>query len=475
MLELVIIILYLAGMIAIGVINRKKARDADGFFVAHRKGTTLLIIGSLLATILGGSAVIGVSGLGFTQGLTGMWWLLAGSIGLLILGIFLARKVRRFGLYTLPEMVEKQYDSRVAMIASLLIVIAWTGIIAGQIVAAAKIMGVLDIGSVSLWMVISAAIFVTYTVIGGQYSILRTDTVQAGIICGGILVGVIVLVIKLGGVGGLTESLPSSYFGFPLSSQFDILQLVTFLVIVGATYVVGPDMYSRLFCARDEKTARNAVLWVALILVPLALCIVFVGMGAKVLFPEAMSEQAFPLVMQELLPPVVFGIILAALLAAVMSSADTCLLTTSTILNVDVIRRLRPSMSEKSTILLTRVGIVVLGAVSLAIALALGGVIASLMFAYTVYTCGLVLPVIAGFYKRELKVTAVGAMTALIVGGGIGLAGKILFKLGTEVTVLGVSSNHWDLAGVVICGVVLFGVSFINRRLNLKTSHSCIL
>ena len=82
MLELIIIAVYFSGMITIGVASRKKAKGLDDFFVAGRRGSSFFVTGSLLATIIGGSATVGMAGLGFTQGLTGAWWLLVGSIGL---------------------------------------------------------------------------------------------------------------------------------------------------------------------------------------------------------------------------------------------------------------------------------------------------------------------------------------------------------------------------------------------------------
>ena len=96
-------------MLAVGLFSRRKSKKADDFFVAGRKSSSLFIVGSLLATIIGSSATLGMAGLGFKQGLTGAWWLLVGSIGLVFLGLFFARKVRKLALYTLPELVEKQY------------------------------------------------------------------------------------------------------------------------------------------------------------------------------------------------------------------------------------------------------------------------------------------------------------------------------------------------------------------------------
>jgi SSS family solute:Na+ symporter len=456
MLGLVIVAVYFLAVIAIGVASRRKVKGANNFFVAGRTGSAPLITGSLLATIIGGSATVGMAGLGFTRGLTGAWWLLVGSVGLVVLGLFLAGKVRKFGLYTLPQLVGKQYDKRIALAASILVVVSWMGVIAGQIVASGKILSVLGVGSPVMWMVVFSAIFVAYTAIGGQYAVIRTDALQAGVIFVGIFGGLALLLTRLGGWSGLQASLPSEQFAFPLSSQFGGYDLVSLLLLVGLTYVVGPDMYSRLFSAKDIKTARVSVFWAALLIIPFAFGITLIGMGASALFPSISPEQAFPTVINEVLPSFLGYIVLAALLCAVMSSADTCLLTASTILAVDIVGHFKPSLSQEKILSLSRWGIVVLGLCSLLLALTLKGVINALLFAYTVYTCGLILPVIAGFYKKRLKVTPLGALVAIIGGGSAALISK-LFDV-----------NYLDLGGLFIGGLLLFIVSFIDNRRRSK-------
>ena len=456
MLGLIIIAVYFLGMIAIGVMSRGKAREVDDFFVAGRKGSTLFITGSLLATIVGGSATVGMAGLGFTQGLTGAWWLLVGSVGLVILGLFWAEKVRKFALYTLPELVEKQYDGRVALASSLLIVVAWIGIIAGQIIASGKILSVLGIGSPLLWMVLFTIVFVVYTVLGGQYAVIRTDTLQAVIIFAGIFGGLALLLSHLGGWSGLKAYLSPQQFAFPLGSQFGGYELVKYLLLIGLTYVVGPDMYSRLFCAKDGKTARSSVFWTALLIIPFAFGITVIGMGASALFPQISPEQALPMVMNEILPPFLGSIVLAALLCAVMSSADTCLLSASTILTMDVIRRFKPSLSQGEILSISRWGIVVLGLSSLILALTLKGIISALLFAYTIYTCGVILPVIAGFYKSRLKVTPLGALAAIVGGGSAALISRL------------VDIKYLDLGSLLISGLLLFIVSLIDDKIKSR-------
>jgi len=461
MIQLIIVVVYSLAMIGVGLGARKKVRSQNGFFVAQRQINVAFITGSLVATAVGGSVTVGMAGLGFGRGLTGAWWLLVGSIGLLILGVFFARKVRGAALYTLPELAEKQYDRRVGLAASILIVIAWVGVVAGQIVAAGKVLSILGIGSGALWMVIFTIVFVAYTVIGGQLSVIRTDLFQAIIIYLGIFIGLALFLPQVGGLDGLRLSLPPDYFSFPVSSQFDWKALLSLMILVGATYVVGPDMYTRLFCAKNEKTAQKATFLSAFSFVPLAFAIVLIGMGARVLYPQISPEQAFPQVINGVLSPWLGGLVIAALVAAFMSSADTCLLSQGVILTQDIVKRFLPSLGEKKTILLTRLNIIILGLLALGLAMILKGVISSLLFAYTIFTCGLVVPVIAGFYKEKLKVTPQGALAALIGGGVIGLVGKLLEKFPSVDIPL---KSDLGLIGFAVSAILLFGVSFLDLK-----------
>jgi len=457
--QLLIVAVYFLAVIGIGVRSKRKAGSQNGFFVAHRQGTLPLITGSLVATAIGGSALIVTSQLGYELGLPGAWWLLVGSVGLVLLGFFFARRVRGAALYTLPELVEKQYDRRVSLASAILIVIAWIGVVAGQIVAAGSFLSILGIGSTSFWVVIFTAVVVGYAILGGQFSIIRTDVFQAPIFFIGIFIVLALVFSHVGGLEGLKASLPLSYFSFPTNSAFDWKMLLSFLILFGATYVVGPDMYSRLFCAKGEKTAQQSAILAALLFIPLAFAITLIGMSAKVLYPEISAKEAFPQVVSGVLSPGLSGLVIAAVIAALMSSADTCLLSQSVILTEDIIKRAHPPLDEKKTVLLTRLSLIGLGLVALGLALTLETVYKSLVFAYTVFTCGLVVPVIAGFYKDKLKVTPRGALAALIGGGIIGLLGQIP---GLDIPLKG----DLGLIGFAVSAVLLFGVSFLDLKMS---------
>jgi SSS family solute:Na+ symporter len=339
-----------------------------------------------------------------------------------------------------------------ALAASIFIVVSWIGIIAAQIIAAGKIMDLLAIGNTELWMVIFTVIFVAYTVMGGQHAVIRTDLLQAVIIFVGIITSFALLLTRLGGWEGLQNSLPIERFAFPLSTQFDGAALATLLLLVGLTYVVGPDMYSRIFCARDDRTAKTATLWTAVLIIPLAFAITIIGMGAFIMFPDIAPEQAFPTVVGELFPPLLGSLILAALLCAVMSSADTTLLSASTILTVDIIGRFRPEAKQRNILSRSRWAIVLLGICALIVALLLKGIISALLFAYTIYTSGVILPVLAGFFKHRLKVTSTGALTALIGGGSVGLVSKLL------------AIKYLDLGALLLSSLLLFLASYLDHR-----------
>ena len=443
-MDIAVILIYFLGMIIIGSRSFKIAKGINSFFVADRNSPLIFIVGSLFATVIGGSSTIGMAGLGYKQGLVGSWWLLVGAIGLFFLGLFLAEKVRGYSLYTLPEILQVQYGNEAKLIASALIVIAWTGIIAGQIVAAGKILETILEAPPYFFMIVTAFVFIIYTLLGGQHSIVRTDTIQSLIIIFSILAAVPLCLGKVGGILSMKAILGADYFSFPVSSHFTWKALATYLFLVGSTYLVGPDIYSRLFCAKDKKIAKAATLSVALALIPFAFIITMIGMSARVLFPHIAPETSFPTMINHLFPPGLNGLIIAALLSAMMSSADTCLLTTSTILSVDIIKPiLRPSISDKKLVLLSRFFIVLIGIISLIAAIRLKGVISSLLLGYTVYTSGLVFPILLGFFRNKLKLNKGGAISAMVAGGGLALTGKII------------GLNDFGLYGFFLSGIIL--------------------
>ncbi|HET58713.1 MAG TPA: sodium:solute symporter family protein, partial [Deltaproteobacteria bacterium] len=108
-MNFIIIGLFFTIMLAVGIISMKNVHTMAGYAVADRGAGAVVMTGSLLATVVGGSSTIGLAGLGYSLGLVGAWWLLVGAVGLAVLGTVFARRVRETGAYTLPEILERQY------------------------------------------------------------------------------------------------------------------------------------------------------------------------------------------------------------------------------------------------------------------------------------------------------------------------------------------------------------------------------
>ena len=435
---------YFIIMIVIGAISAKRVTGLDEFHLAGRRVTYVMLTSTLCATIVGASATVGMAGLGFKEGLTGAWWMLSGTIGLLVLAVFFAQKIRAKGCYTLPELIGTFYGERVRTAASALIIISWVGLISGQIIASGKILSALFDGNEQLFMAASALVFILYTVLGGQHSVVRTDLVQFAII----IVGIMVLLSKTLNATGLVFLKMQS---FPVSPERDAVGVLSMILVVGSTYLVGPDIYSRIFLAKDPKTARNSIVMSAIILIPLAFAITALGISAKILFPSIQAEQALPVLMINLLSPFERGIVGSALLAAFMSSAATPLMTATTTMSLDLYRKARPSSGIPELMRTSRIGAVIIGMAALALAMKSPGVIAVVFSVYTIFTGGMLVPVVTGFYKEKLGLTSMGALTALVGGG---LTAIILAK----------SNPPFAPLGIAVSAVLLILVSWLDRH-----------
>ncbi len=435
----VIVVVYLLLMLFIDAIGLVRP-GLDEFHVASRSLKPILLTGTFCATILGASATLGMAGLGFSKGLPGAWWMLSGTVGLIVLSALFAGKIRATGCYTLPELVGSFYGDKARAVASILIAISWLGVIAVQIVASGKVLVALLGGSEIFYMAVCTAVFILYTIHGGQVSVVKTDLVQFLII----IVGILILFSKSMDAVGPSALIRQS---FPTSAQMGIWDVTSMLIVVGSVYLVGPDMYSRLFSAQSAEIAKKSAMISAFILIPLAFLITSLGIFARSIYPNISPEQAIPVLMTGLLSPSMAGVVAAALLAAFMSSADTSLMTATSILTLDIYRKAKPKSSERVLMAISRLGVLLIGFSALILAISLPNIIKTLLIVYTVFTNGMLIPVIAGFYHKQLGLTPHGALAALIGGGTTAL----LF------------GQIYPLLGMAVSAVLLIMVSRLDR------------
>lgn len=476
MIDLGLVAVYLAVMLAVGWRARKSSPDS--YWVAERRYGVVPVAASLVATIFGASSTVGIIGLGYGRGLTGAWWSLVGGLALIPFALLLASRVRRLEVYTLPDILREAYGNRVAVPGALMIGVAWCGVVAAQIVAGALLLaGVLEVpmqGAVAL----VAAVFVLYTFWGGQLSVVRTDSWQLGLFAGGLVVTLVLVARALEGGPSLAEAVPPGFLDFPVSPDFGWYQVLVFYpLIVGLPYLVGPDIYSRVLCARDGRTARAAALAAAVAVIPMSLLLALLGLMIRAHLPGLAAESALPTAVVELAPPGLRGVVVAGLLGAIMSSADTTLISASTILSLNVVtpvvaRARGGSPTAEGQLRITRAFVVALGFAAWTIAAFQGGIIASLLLAYTVFVGGVVLPTLASFWRERLGVTATAAMWSVVLGGGTAVLGEVgdgavleglLGRGGTAFLGRVLGPEYGSLLAVLVSLVVLLGLGPVTR------------
>src|SRR5262245_56811979 len=323
------LVVYLAAVLAIGVVWQKRAsRDEASFFVADRSLSTFWTFTGLASLTTGGSTTIALAALVYTHGLTGLWLDLAGALGLAALGLFLARRVRRESAVTLPEIVGRYYGEPARRAAAVLVVaaeIVWFALLteATQVVLTTAF-GVAP----DLAIIVSSAVFVAYTALGGQFAVVRTDLLQYGLM----LIGVpgIALWAALSKAGRLS-ALPAQFWSFPTSPSFRATDVVAMLVLVGLPHLVASDVYLQLSSNRDETAARRASLLAAVSKILFGLSVAAIALVVRAALPPVEPTHALPAAVLAFLPPALSALVFVALVATMQTSADVVLLSATAV------------------------------------------------------------------------------------------------------------------------------------------------
>ncbi|NQU87632.1 MAG: sodium:solute symporter family protein [Mariniphaga sp.] len=433
----IIIILYFLIVAGIGIYARFQIKSPKDFYIAGKKSDVFQVSGSLLATILGGSAILGTLELSQQNGWAAIWFLVCASLGLFILAP-ISKYVNRFGKFTLPELLGRFYGEKAELISSAIIPIAWLGIIAAQIIGAAKILNGIGILGYSGAAILSGIIFILYTLIGGQKSILKTDMIQS------FLILTVILFIFILTVGNNTLNIEYQEPQGLINSNFTIFDLAILFLTYSTTFIVGPDIYSRIFCAQSEKKAFRSVIITAIILLPFAFIITYLGVNTPVQ-DSAENISGIILYWQNQLPLWVYGLLIAALLSAVMSSADTTLLTASMIVS----KMFYGPLENKTSYLATKISIIVIGIFSITISIFVSSIIQSLLIALSFFSGAFLVPTLAGLLS--LKANKKMIVIAILTGGIIALAGKLIGIYENELI-----GNLLIIASFIINAIILF-------------------
>ena len=311
------------------------------------------------------------------------------------------------------------------MLGATLSLVALVGILAAQVSAARAAFAITGLDPTAA-AIVAAIVFVVYTAFGGLWAAAISDLFQLVVAGLGVVFAAIVGLASTADQGGMRSLLASADVGDAYFNLFGAgPALILWLLLPTVMYtLIGQDFYQRLFAARSAAVARTSALVGGVALIVLSVFPVIIGMGARALGGTDDPSQSVPWVLQNLVNPLLGGIILAAILAAIMSSADS-LLTSATShvvkdLWIETLHRGR-EFDEHRMLRLSRAVTIVVGAAALVIGLVGPGIVTILIYSYTLYTAGVFVPVMGGLlWKRG---SAAAALSALVIGSAVAIVG----------------------------------------------------
>ncbi|MGQ4713866.1 sodium:solute symporter [Streptomyces anulatus] len=416
-----VIVVYLAGMLAMGWWGMRRAKSKSEFLVAGRRLGPGMYSGTMAAIVLGGASTIGGVGLGYQYGLSGAWMVFTIGLGLLALSVFFSARIARLKVYTVSEMLDLRYGGRAGIISGV-VMWAYTLMLAvTSTIAYATIFDVLFDVDRTVAIVLGGAIVVAYSTLGGMWSITLTDMVQFVVKTIGVLLLLLpIAVVKAGGFSEMKAQLPTEYFD-PLGIGGETI--FTYVLIYTFGMLIGQDIWQRVFTARSDRTARWGGTVAGTYCLVYAIAGAVIGTAAKVMYPNLPSaDAAFATIVKDELPVGVRGLVLAAALAAVMSTSSGALIACATVANNDIWSRIRGAVGRGAggdephdEVKGNRIFILIMGVGVILIAIALNDVVEALTVAYNLLVGGLLVPIIGGLLWR--RGTAAGALSAVCVGG----------------------------------------------------------
>ncbi|NUK09452.1 sodium:solute symporter [Streptomyces lunaelactis] len=413
-----VIVVYLAAMLGMGWWGMRRAKSKSEFLVAGRRLGPSMYSGTMAAIVLGGASTIGGVGLGYKYGLSGAWMVFAIGLGLLALSVFFSARIARLKVYTVSEMLDLRYGGKAGLISGV-VMWAYTLMLAvTSTIAYATIFDVLFDMNRTVAIILGGSIVVAYSTLGGMWSITLTDMVQFVVKTIGVLLLLLpIAVVKAGGFSEMKAKLPTEYFD-PLGIGGETI--FTYVLIYTFGMLIGQDIWQRVFTARSDKVARYGGTVAGTYCLVYALAGAVIGTAAKVLYPTLPNaDDAFATIVKDELPMGVRGLVLAAALAAVMSTSSGALIACATVANNDIWSRLRGLASrggdDHDEVRSNRAFILVMGVGVICIAIALNNVIEALTVAYNLLVGGLLVPILGGLlWKRG---TVYGALASITVGG----------------------------------------------------------
>ncbi len=479
--DLLVIAGYFLVLLGIGYwAARREKNVSSDYFLASRDVGWFAVGASLFASNIGSEHLVGLAGTGAASGLAVGHFEWLACLILLLLGWLFVPFYLKSGVYTMPEFLEKRYNSAARSYFT------WVSVI-GYVLTKISVTlyaGGVVIGAVTGWDFTTAAIILIvvtglYTIFGGLRAVVYTEVLQAIVL---ILGSATLMAIGLSGVGGfagLEAKVPAGFFSMwkPIHDpDFPWTGIIFGAPILGIWYwCTDQHIVQRVLAAKNIKEARTGTIFAGYLKILPVFIFVLPGIVAAALFADVHSnpDSAYPTLVTRLLPEGIKGLVLAGMLAALMSSLASAFNACSTLLTWDVYRKMRPTATEQQLVLVGRVSAGVMVFLGL-VWIPFMKYISSQIYIYLQSVQAYIAPPIAAcfllglFYRRLNGAGAVASLlTGLVLGvlrlvlelwnkaeGGTALAAGSLFHWIATINFL-----HYAVLLFVICTAVLFVVS----------------
>ena len=419
-----IVIFYLLLMVGIGVYGRKHARNFKDYLTTGRRATMLMIMGSAIGAHIGSGFVVGGAEAGATFGIAGAWYGIGCGLSYIIVGLALSKFTYSSGYVTISDYFKDRYGGNTTrLIYSIATPISASCSLAAQIAAGASIF--VAFGVNGTWgAIIATSVVIFYSCVSGLWGAYMTSVIQTGIIVAGLLFGGIFIYTQ--GAGQVFAALPQGSFQLlPFNSAIWVSMVIPTITAA----FVDQSVFQRLGSAVNQKASKWGHVAGGLLLIPVAFLPPLIGVYGQAIFPDAASSTVFWKVVVERMPVALSGLVVAAVLAAVMSTCDIIFLAISACLVHDVYKgMIKPDADDKRCQQIA-VGLnIIAGAFAMLVALRLNNIISILSISYTVISAGCLIPFLAGIlWKRGNQA---GAIASAIAGIAVALASTFgLFSL----------------------------------------------
>lgn len=428
-------------MMVAGFVAARRVKSFTDYAVSGRSMNFLFLFATLTCTVIGGATTIGFVALVTKIGLNFVWVVVAIVASNIFSGLFLAGAVRRLKVESIGGLYLHYYDKRAMVAANCIAFFTTVLLFAVQLSGMGKLLSALTGWELQLSVLFSTFVMLLYTWAGGIKAVARTDFLQFLFICAGIGCTLVAALTGSGGLLGLHQTLivvkPAA---LELTGNMPASLLAGLFLTFFFGGMLSPSMVQRYASAKSEAAAGRSVLVFALFFLLFGVVIILLGLSFTGMKLAAAHEQELPVLMQTLLPEWLVGLGMAAIFAAVMSTADS-FLNTSSILFVQTVWRNR---SEETGLLRTaRRATLVIGLLGLAVALFEPGILGLVKYAFAIWAPAMLPSMVPVLVAGRPLFSAGGALASIFSGALV----MILFQAFAIQTLLGVP--------VIVVGLVV--------------------